>query len=166
MPMKKMLRFTAAFLLLSSGAAHAVNPPPMKEGLWSIRNQSSVAPENKLSDSTSTICRTHAYDQHVLDDAKTMKGCSTVSESMQGSKYSIQTHCVVGKTVIESTSTVIFKGDAATHSETHATYTPAMAGVSGMTLIQDQKYLGSCPAGAQPGDMTRPDGTVMHLWKH
>jgi len=43
-----------------------------------------------------------------------------------------------GATVIESTSTVIFKGDAETHSETHATYTPAMGGVNGMTLIQDQ----------------------------
>jgi len=138
----------------------------MKEGLWSIRNQTSVTPGNKLSDSTSTICRTHAYDQHVLGAEKTAKGCSTISESMQGSKYSIQTHCVMGATVIESTSTVIFKGDAETHSETHATYTPAMGGVNGMTLIQDQKYLGSCPAGVQPGDMTSPDGTVIHLWKH
>jgi hypothetical protein len=164
--MKKLLRCTAALLLLTSGTAHAVNPPPMKEGLWSIRNKTTVAPKNELSDFTSTICRSHAYDQHVLEETKTTKGCSTISESMQGSKYSIHTRCVVGGTVIESTSTVIFKGDAAAHSETHASYTPAMGGVSGMTLTQDQKYLGSCPAGVQPGDMTRPDGTVLHLWKH
>ena len=164
--MKTKLRLSVALFLLTSATAQAVNPPAMKEGLWSIRNQSSVTPENKSTDFTSTICRNHAYDQQVLEAAKTMKGCSTVSESMKGSNYSIQTHCVVGKTVIDTTSTVIFKGDAATHSETHATYTPAMGGVNGMTLIQDQKYLGSCPAGAQPGDMTRPDGTVVHLWKH
>jgi uncharacterized protein DUF3617 len=164
--MKTMLRLSVSLFLLTSALAQAVNPPAMKEGLWSIRNQSAVTPENKSTDFTSTICRNHAYDQHVLEAAKTMKGCSTVSESMKGSNYSIQTHCVVGKTVIDTTSTVIFKGDAATHSETHATYTPAMSGVNGMTLIQDQQYLGSCPAGAQPGDMTRPDGTVVHLWKH
>jgi hypothetical protein len=164
--MTRVLRWSAALFLLACGTAQAVNPPAMKEGLWSIRNESVVTPDNKTSVSTSTICRTHAYDQHVLEAEKTMKGCSTISESMQGSKYSIQTHCVVSGTVIESTSTVIFTGDAATHSETHATYTPAMRGVSGMTLIQDQKYLGSCPAGVQPGDMTSPDGTVIHLWKH
>jgi hypothetical protein len=164
--MKNMLRLSAAVLLLASATAYAVKPPLMKEGLWSIRNQSSVTPENKPSEFTSTICRSHAYDQSVLDDAKTMKGCTTVSETMQGSTYSIHMHCVVGATVIDSTSTVIFKGDAATHSETHATYNPAMGGVTGMKLIQDQTFLGSCPAGTQPGDMTRPDGTVTHLWKH
>jgi hypothetical protein len=27
----------------------------------------------------------------------------------------------------------------------------------------DQKYIGSCPAGAQPGDLTTADGKVVHL---
>jgi hypothetical protein len=164
--MKTTMGFAAALLLLTSGTVTAVDPPPMKEGLWSIRNQSVNSPGDKKSDHTSTVCRSHAYDQHALQDEKAMKGCKTVSESLQGSQYSIHTHCVVAGTVIDSESLVTFTGDTGAHSESHATYNPALGGISAMTLIQDQKYVGSCPAGVQPGDITQPDGTVIHTWKH
>ena len=157
--------FSAA-LLLASAAVNAVDPPVMKEGLWSIRNQSVNNPGDKRADHTSTVCRSHAYDQHALQEEKSMKGCKTISESLQGNEYSVHTHCVVGGTQIDSKSTVTFKGDSVAHSESHATYSPAMSGISEMTLIQDQSYVGSCPAGVQPGDITEPDGTVLHTWKH
>jgi hypothetical protein len=164
--MKKIMGFAAALLLLTSTVVNAVDPPIMKEGLWSIRNQSVNNPGDKKSDHTSTVCRSHAYDQHALQDEKAMKGCKTISESLQGSEYSIHTHCVVAGTEIDSKSTVTFKGDTVAHSESHATYNPAMGGISEMTLIQDQKFVGNCPAGVQPGDITQPDGTVVHTWKH
>jgi hypothetical protein len=34
--------------------------------------------------------------------------------------------------------------------EIRATETPAMGGASEITMIMDQKYVGRCPAGAQP----------------
>jgi len=163
--MMKIMGFAAALLLLGSQAVDAVDPPLMKEGLWSIRNQSSNSPGGKKSDNTSTICRSHAFDQHALQDAKSVKGCKTISESLQGNEYSIHSLCVAAGTEIDSKSTVTFKGDTAAHSESHATYNPAMAGITETTLIQDQKYLGSCPAGVQPGDITQPDGSVVHTWK-
>jgi hypothetical protein len=157
--------FAAALFLLSSPAVDAVDPPLMKEGLWSIRNQSTSRPGDKKSDQTVTICRSHAFDQHALQDEKSVKGCKTISESLQGNEYSIHSHCVAASTEIDSKSTVTFKGDSAAHSESHATYTPALSGISETTLIQDQKYVGSCPAGVQPGDITQSDGTVVHTWK-
>jgi hypothetical protein len=54
----------------------------------------------------------------------------------------------------------------ASHSETHTTYTPALAGTAESTMIMDQKYVGGCPAGIQPGDRIAANGTVNHLWKH
>jgi hypothetical protein len=164
--MKKMMGFMAALLFLSSAAVNAVDPPVMKEGLWSIRNQSVNNPGEKKSDHTSTVCRSHAYDQHALQDERALKGCKTISETLQGNEYSIHTHCVIAGTEIDSKSTVTFKDDTVAHSESHATYSPPMSGISEMTLIQDQKYVGSCPAGVQPGDITQPDGTVLHTWKH
>jgi hypothetical protein len=155
----------AAIWLLASGAAGAVDPPAMKEGLWSIHNQGVNNPGGKKSENTSTICRSHAYDQHVLQDAKSVKGCTTISETLQGSEYSIHSHCVAAGTEIDSKSTVTFKGDTAAHSESHATYTPALSGITETTVIQDQKYVGSCPAGIQPGDIKQPDGKVVHTWK-
>jgi hypothetical protein len=164
--MKRMLVFAAVLLLLSNGAANAADPPAMKEGLWSIRNQSVNNPGNKKTENTATVCRSHAYDQDTLQSAKAIKGCKTLSESLQGNEYSIHTQCAIAGTVIDSKSTVTFKGDTGSHSENHATYSPALGGISEMTLIQDQKYVGSCPAGVKPGDVTQPDGTVVHTWKH
>jgi hypothetical protein len=155
----------ALALLLAIGTAGAVDPPEVKEGLWSMHRQTIDNPGNKKTESTSTICRNHAYDQHVQSLAKNMKGCTTVSQSFQGGKYSSVMHCVAGGTVIESQGTSTFQGDTSTHSETHATYAPAMGGVSETTMIMDQKYLGNCPAGQQPGDLTT-EGRTTHLWKH
>lgn len=163
--MKRMLVSVAAALLLPIGIAIAVNLPEQKEGLWSIHRQMTANPGNKKTDSTSKICRNHAYDQYANSLAKNVKGCTTGSESFEGGKYSIEMHCVVAGTVIESKGTTTFQGDRSTHAESHATYTPAMGGVSEMTMIIDQKYEGSCPAGTQPGDMMSADGRVTHLWK-
>jgi len=65
--------------------------------------------------------------------------------------------------VIDSKGTTTFVGDTAAHSETHSTNTAAMYGVSETIQVMDQKYVGSCPAGAQPGDRTGADGRVSHL---
>lgn len=73
--------------------------------------------------------------------------------------------CVIGETVILSKGTVTFQGDTSAHSVSHATYTPAMGGLSETTMIMDQKYVGSCPAGIRPGDRVQQDGTVVHLGK-
>jgi hypothetical protein len=96
---------------------------------------------------------------------KGLKGCTTVSESFQDHKYTSEIHCTAGKTAIESKGTTTFQGDTALHSETHATYTPALGGVSETTIVRDEKYVGSCPVGTAPGDRTNPDGTVISLGK-
>jgi hypothetical protein len=163
--MKKILVFAAAALLLPIGIANAADLPEQKEGLWSNHRQTTDNPGNQKSEQTTTVCRNRAYDQYVLSLMKGMKGCTTVSESFQGGKYSVEMHCVIGSTVVDSKGTTTFQGDTAVHGESHATYTPAMGGISETTSITDSKYVGSCPAGAQPGDITYPDGRVTH-WKH
>ena len=164
--MKKLFVSAAVALWLPIWIIGAGNPPEMKEGLWSVHKQSMQNPGNKKTDSTSTICRSHAYDQHALSLTKNVKGCTMVSESFQSGKRNQEMRCVMGATVVVSKGTSTYQGDTAAHSETHATYTPPMAGISEMTMIMDQKYVGSCPVGMQPGDMTTPDGRVAHLWQH
>ena len=164
--MKKILVFAVMMLFLFIGIAAAANPPQLKEGLWSIHNQSINNPGNNKSESTSTICRSHAYDDYVRSLAKGKKGCTTVSESFEGGKYSVELRCVEGGTTVQSKATTTYPGDTSTHSETHATYAPALAGISEMTMIMDQKYVGSCPAGMQPGDLKDAKGNINHLWRH
>jgi hypothetical protein len=155
-----------AALFLSIGIATAVDPPPFKEGLWSVHTLSIDNPGARSRENTATICRNHAYDQHVRSVAKTKAGCSTVGEGFQGGQYVIQTHCFVHGTEVQSRGATTFHGDSWAHSESRATFTPALNGITETTMTQDQRYLGNCPAGAQPGDMTNSGGAVTHLWKH
>jgi hypothetical protein len=164
--MKTILGSLAVVLGLITGSVNAADPPPMKEGLWSIRSQTVNNPGGKKSENSSTICRSHAYDQHALDTVKSMKDCAIIKESLAAGVYSIQMHCVAAGTTIDSSATVTSVSDTVSHSETHATYNPALGGISETALVQDQKYLGSCPAGTHPGDMTQSDGTLVHLWDH
>jgi hypothetical protein len=163
--MKKIL-LSATALCLSAGFANAVNPPQQKEGLWTIHRQSTDNPGNKKSESSATICRNHAYDEHAQTLAKNVKGCTTLNENFQGGKLSVAMRCVEAGTVLESKGIVVYQGDTTAHSENHTTYAPPLSGVSETTVIMDQKYVGSCPAGAQPGDLTTADGKLVHLWQH
>jgi hypothetical protein len=153
--------------LLPIGTANAADPPEQKEGLWSIHRQSIDNPGNRKTESSSTICRSHTYNAYTLSLVKNKKvGCTTLKEVWQGSIHSVDSHCIVAGTAVDSKGTVTYTGDTSAHSENRATYTPALGGVSETTMIMDQKYVGSCPAGAQPGDLTNADGRVTHLWRH
>jgi Protein of unknown function (DUF3617) len=162
--MKKILLFAVALLL---PIANAANAPDMKEGLWSIRIQTIDNPGNKKDDTTSTLCRNHAYDKSVEGLANGVKkNCTKYNESFQGGKYSIDSQCTVAGTVIATKGTATYIGDTSAHAENHTGYSPAFYGVSESTMIMDQKYIGNCPAGAQPGDRTTADGKVTHLGRH
>jgi hypothetical protein len=156
----------AAGLLLPIGLTLAANEPSMKEGLWTVHTVSTNNPGNTKSEGTISICRNHAYDESVEAAAKTKRGCTTVSESFEGGKRSVVMHCTVATTAVDTKAVTTFDGENAAHSEVHATYTPPLAGISEMTMVQDQKYMGACPAGAQPGDRIAPDGTITHAAKH
>ena len=163
--MKKM--YIAAVLLLSYGTVRAADEPSMKEGLWSIHDVDTTNPGNKVSDSTHSICRSHAWDQEVqAESKKVMKSCTVLSDTTAGNKHVTEAKCQIGTTTITTKAIITSLNENSVHSETHATYSPALGGVSDTTTIQDQKYQGSCLAGISPGDMILSDGTVRHLWKH
>jgi hypothetical protein len=153
-------------LAIPIGTADAVDHPPVKEGLWQIRTQIIDNPGNKTTDSTIMLCRDHDYDKAAEASGKSVKGCTTTNESFTAGAYSAEMRCEIGSNVLVSKGVVTFKGDAATHSETHVTYTPALFGKTDETMIQDQTYLGDCPAGMNPGDRKSQDGTIVPLGKH
>jgi hypothetical protein len=156
------MRTVIAIAALLLPLAFAADAPEIKEGLWSIHTQTIDNPGNKKMENTSTICRDHAYDKSVEAKAAAMKGCTKVSENILPGKRSVEMRCVIGATTIDTKSVVTFNSDTASHSENHSTYTPAMGGISENTMIMDQTYKGSCPAGMQPGDRTNASGQVIH----
>jgi Protein of unknown function (DUF3617) len=161
----KKLPICAVAVVCLVGFAAALDVPPMREGLWSIRTQTIDNPGNVKSDFTQKICRNHAYDQAAQAKARNVPGCKVLNENLSGHAYTIEMECKIAGSVIRSKGVTTRTADGAAHSETHATYAPALNGVSDMTMIMDQKYLGSCPSGIQPGDIIRADGTILHTGK-
>ena len=154
-------------LMLLIGAAIAADAPPLKEGFWSIHSVTTEQPSGKKREVTRSICRNHAYDDHVKELAKkTAPTCKTIGENSSGGSTTIETECSVQNTVIHSKTTNKIVSETALHSETHATYEPALAGMSEMTMVMDQTFTGACPAGIDPGDMVGPDGKKVASWKH
>ena len=156
----KPLLLCAALLI---GTAFAIDAPPMKEGLWSIHTQSTNNPGNKKDESTKSICRDHAYDAHAQELAKQAQAkCKKIHESSSGGVISTEMECPVGGSIIHTKGTATIMGENAARSETHANYTPPMFGISDTTMVMEQKYVGACPAGVQPGDFVGADGKVIH----
>lgn len=160
--MLSTLALVGAAATLDAGRAQGAEPPPLKAGLWSIHSREIDAPSNKRIEFTSTLCRSEASDQRARESANQRKECTTVSDSLRANEYTIESRCKIKGSIVESKSTTLFH-DSSTHTEEHVTYAPALNGITASTLVQDQKYLGKCPAGSEPGDLMLPNGAVQHL---
>ena len=158
----------AVVFLLFNLAALANDPPARKEGLWQRHTVQSENPANEREDFIQTTCRSHDFDnyeQGLIRGLLSRTSCK-VTESVNGNVYRSNQLCQIAGVTIDRKETTTYLGDTALHFESHATLTPAMAGVTERTIIADEKYIGACPAQLQPGDMTSADGKIHHLWRH
>ena len=146
-----------ACMLSMAGAAE---PPPLKEGLWDVRGQSVANPGNKVTDYAYRLCRSHAYDKAMDKIVKNAKDCATSFEDLGGGRYASASRCTAGATVIESKGTYTYESSTSTRSESFATYDPPYRGKTDEKLIQDQRFLGACPAGMKPGDRITAAGAL------
>lgn len=152
----------AAAALLPVLVAHAADPPQVREGLWEIHSKSTENPGSKTTEIIYRLCRDHAYDKAALEMAKSIKGCTSAIKSLGGAKFSADSQCTIEGTQIKSIGTASYQGDTAMHSETRTTYTPGFNGKTDEVMVQDQKFVGACPAGMQPGDQMTPEGKILH----
>jgi uncharacterized protein DUF3617 len=160
----KTLWLPLATLLVPITVISAVDQPQLKEGLWSIQTQTVDNPGGKKSGGTRSICRNHEYDERVRALAA-KQNCKTSNENVSGSTRTSESECTAGGSTIKTKSVVTMTGDTAAHSETHSTFDPPSFGRTDSTMIMDQKYIGACPAGMEPGDMMDADGKIIHRGK-
>ena len=159
---KPILAATFLLLLGVAQAADFPNMPPLKEGLWKIHTADTTAGQ-KPTESTISLCRNHAYDQQVLKEAaKFLTACSTTTDTASGNTRTVVTSCKIANSTVVTHSTITTLSDTHYHTESLATYTPPLYGQSRSTMVQDQTYLGACPANMQPGDRQLADGTIQH----
>ena len=150
-PSKKQLLSAWLGLLLLS-VARAADPPPLKEGLWEITGQSIVNPGSKRTEFTYRLCRNHAYDSAMDALARNAQGCTTSFDDLGDGRFASSSSCNIDGTLIVSKGTYTYESMTSTRSESFATYSPAYKGRTDERVIQDQHYVGACPAGMKPGD--------------
>ena len=159
--MKKPALTTAILLLLSvAHAADFPDMPPMKEGLWKIRILDNT-PGQPASDNTFSLCRDHAYDEqaHQLTK-KFLAACTTTSDVKSGNTRTLVQSCKVAGSTITSRSVLTIDGDTHYRTESSSTFSPPLNGQSKDAMVQEQTFLGACPAGMHPGDRKLADGTI------
>jgi len=118
-----------------------------------------------VSNFTYRLCRNHAFDTAMDSQVKNAKECSTSFDDLGGGRFAAASSCNLGSRVIVSKGTYTYDSATLTHAESHATYTPAFNGKTEETLLQEQRYLGECPAGINPGDRIMSDGSVQRYGK-
>jgi len=156
--MKRPSMLAAALVLWS--VAYAADPPPLQEGLWEVRGRAVDSPSGRVTTFAYRLCRNHAFDAAMDAQIKNAQGCRTSFDDLGGGKFEAASSCNIGGRVIESKGTYTYESTTSTRSESHATYTPPFNGKSEETLVQEQRYLGDCPAGVNPGDRIMGDGKV------
>lgn len=151
--------------LLVGFAVQAADTPAVKEGLWSIHTVSINNPGNKRTEGTRSLCRNHAYDARIREQAETKQKqyCKPASRTSSSNGVTEESECTIQGSVSTSKVVMTFTGDTSVHSETHVTYKPALYGTEEMTMTMDQKYLGACPSGMEPGDFMSSDGKITHV---
>ncbi len=162
-PMKKPAVIFGSVLLLA--VAHAADPPPLQEGLWEVRGRSVENPGAKVTNFSYRLCRNHAFDTAMDAQVKNARECSTSFDDLGAGRFAAASSCNLGGRVIVSKGTYTYDSATLTHAESHATYTPAFNGKTEETLLQEQRYVGDCPAGVNPGDRIMGDGSVQRYGK-
>jgi hypothetical protein len=159
------VRFSAAsFCLLALAVpAAAQDLPPRKPGQWEVSVtttiQSQVSPRQVarycLDATTDAALRTHATSQF-------MSKCDRRDWRREGRALVLYAGCKVGEQPIKVFGEAT--GNLETDYTTKITITrigrpewPTMPPETTVTSVG--KWLGDCPAGQKPGDMTLPDGT-------
>jgi hypothetical protein len=163
--MTRTYLYMGVLCALAIAVARAASPPQLQQGLWEIRVQSTENPGAKKTEYAFRLCRDHAYDKETDDLVKNNKSCTTKLQSLGSDRFSAASRCTLSGIVIVSQGLSVYQNGGSVHSESAATYTPPLYGKTDETMIEDQRYLGSCPAGMKPGDRMMADGSIVHRAK-
>ena len=149
------------FGLAGAGAAGA-GIPVLKSGLWELSRSTSQQPETKR---VTEMCLDESVQADMrefgLGVAKEL--CSKSDRRVEGNRLTIDAVCKLGATTMTAHSVMTFSGNTAYHTEGSATYDPPMANMSESKSSIDAKWVGECPAGQQPGDITLESGQKINI---
>lgn len=163
--MKSVILAPIATVLLQTMLVAQTDYPNLKDGLYSWHSQTISQPGNKKQEGSFSVCVSRAHSEEVRAKSKQQmqKICSVNNEHVSGTTVATETECKVMNSVIKTTGKTTISGDSAAHAESHTTYSPPLEGQTEENMTVDEKYVGPCPTGMQPGDRMLKDGSIQHL---
>lgn len=84
--------------------------------------------------------------------------CERDNIQRDGNRITLDSVCSVDGRKFTSKALITFTSETAYHVDLKEHAEPPLDGVSDMTITQDAKWIGPCPADVKPGDVIDPNG--------
>ncbi|MFB9264597.1 DUF3617 domain-containing protein [Bradyrhizobium erythrophlei] len=154
---------SAVCLVVSAGAAGAVDLPVRKAGLWEMKMVRSGGP---MPEMTMQHCTDAATDKEMSTAASPMAKeiCSKQDIQKTATGYVSDSVCGVGGMTMTSHAEITgdFNSAYTMKSTSHSEGGPAGA-PRDTTMTIEAKWLGACKSDQKPGDVVMPGGMKMNV---
>jgi hypothetical protein len=156
---------TLALLALGGLAAlpaAAQDAPKLRAGQWEVVRKSDRAGDKGMR---MTMCMDDAMQREMWTMGMgAMRGmCSKSDIRFSGGRGSVDLVCNMGGSTMRSKAAITFTGDTAYRTDIDTTYDPPSNGMAHARTLVESRWLGTCKAGQQPGDMILPNGTTINM---
>lgn len=153
---------SAVGLVLSVGAARAVDLPTRKPGLWEMKMVQTGGPVPEM---TMQQCTDATTDKDMSTAASPVAAevCSKKDIQKTATGYVSDSVCSIAGITVKGHSEIVgdFNSAYTVKSVAHAEGGPS--GVRDTTLTIDAKWIGACKSDQKPGDMIMPGGMKMNV---
>jgi hypothetical protein len=149
-----------ALAAIFATAAAADDYPPRKPGLWEVAVHNASLPQVTMK-----MCIDAETDQlfHKFSGDIRSKHCSKNDIKTVGNVVTSENDCVLGGTKVNSVAVATYTGDSAYHVDIKTHFDPPKLGQSDVTVSQDAKWVGECPADMKPGDFDMGHGIKLNI---
>lgn len=163
---RQLLLFCVGFCLLTqlpAPAAHAVEMPARKAGLWEMKVVRTGSP---IPEMTMQHCTDAATDKEMgaTFGPQTKDICSKQDIQKTSTGYVSDSVCAVAGMTITSHAEITgdFNSAYTVKSTSHSERGPAAAPRDSTTTVE-AKWLGACKSDQKPGDIVMPGGRTMNV---
>lgn len=161
--MRAQLILGLAMAFAVTSGAFSDEMPHRKAGLWELTTQPPGMPhaiQSKLCLDASTDVALQDYGP-----GGGKADCSKRDVKREGNQTIIDSQCLANGSTVTTHTVLTWTGDTAYHMENQSHWDPPFMGKADHGTTQDAKWLGECPEGMAPGDMTMANGMTINILK-
>ena len=152
----------AAIAVPATLALAQIAPPERKAGYW---EQTMIMQSPRAMTMKSQFCTDATVEKKMsaLGQATPGQACGQPTIGRVAGGYSFESTCKMGSRTTHTKGTATGDFNSAYKVSMASEMSPPIAGNGQSTMEIDSKYIGPCPAGKKPGDMTMPGGITVNI---